>query len=245
MTQQILDAVPQRRRRRRAARARPFHVEVDDAVLELSDQQARQLSQVAATVPHHWRESFEHDVLDKLDGYYQPSNTVVQKAIDAALSGLGVHTTSVSLCDAAPTKEGPMAPRTYQRHDLDDNDAYDENGSLKDGHALVVPLRMMDAMQKDVHEHFSSAKVTDGAGDSGLSLHRPGFRISNTITRDRSIYDAYDAEMASAYKNVGARDREALDQCVDRQGDAASVTDDRSAAYQEYEHRIQNAWRNP
>jgi hypothetical protein len=78
-----------------------------------------------------------------------------------------------------------------------------------------------------------------------LSLHKPGFRISNTVTRDRSIYDAYDAQVASAYKNVGARDREALGQRADQQEDATSVKDDRSAAYQAYENRIQNAWRNP
>ena len=138
-----------------------------------------------------------------------------------------------------------MTPRTYQRHDLDDKDAYDENGSLKDGHALVVPLRMMDAMQKDVHEHFSRAKVTDGAGNTGLALRRPGYRIADGIQRDMSVYAAYDAEAEAAYKNVGAGKREALGQCVDPQEDATSVTGDRSAAYREYESRMRNAWRNP
>ena len=87
--------------------------------------------------------------------------------------------------------------------------------------------------------------MTDGAGNAGLALRRPGYRIADGIQRDMSVYAAYDAEMASAYKNVGARDREALGQRVDRQEDAALVTDDRSAAYQEYENRIRNAWRNP
>ena len=151
-----------------------------------------------------------------------------------------------------------MTPRTYQRHDLDDNHAYDENGILKDGHALRVPLRMMDAMQKDAHEHFSRAKVTDGAGDSDLGLHRPGFRISNTITRDRSVYAAYDAAAEVAYKNVGRVESEVRGQ---REGDSCTVKsdqgrdgsaesklndtmrDEREAAYQEYLNRIQNAWR--
>ncbi len=152
-----------------------------------------------------------------------------------------------------------MAPRTYQRHDLDDEvAAYDEKGILKDGHALVVPLRMMDAMQKDVHEHFSRAKVTDGAGNSGLSLHKPGFRISNTVTRSPSIYDTYDAELAGSYKNVGAVESEVRGQ---RQGDSCTVKsdqvrdsctdsklndalrDEREAAHLEYQNRIQNAWR--
>jgi len=162
-----------------------------------------------------------------------------------------------------------MTPRTYQRHDLDDNHAYDENGILKDGHALRVPLRMMDAMQKDAHEHFSRAKVTDGAGDSDLGLHRPGFRISNTITRDRSVYAAYDAAAEVAYKNVGAGERETLGQrvcdvcrfgpegarghlkmingeltCVaDQQEDAASFKDDRAAAYAAKDEYYRTAYR--
>ena len=152
-----------------------------------------------------------------------------------------------------------MTPRTYQRHDLDDNHAYDENGILKDGHALRVPLRMMDAMQKDVYEHFSRAKVTDGAGDSDLGLHRPGFRISNTITRDRSVYAAYDAAAEVAYKNVGRVESEVRGQ---REGDSRTaksdqgrdgsadsklndaMRDEREAAHQEYQDRIQNAWKD-
>jgi hypothetical protein len=100
--------------------------------------------------------------------------------------------------------------------------------------------------------------VTDGAGDGGLGLHRPGFRISNTVTRDRSIYDAYDAAAEIAYKNAGAVESEVRGQ---REGDSCTVKsdqgrdgsaesklndtmrDEREAAYQEYLNRIQNAWR--
>jgi hypothetical protein len=46
-----------------------------------------------------------------------------------------------------------------------------------------------------------SARVTDASGDSGLGLHQPGFRISNACRRDMSIYDQYDAAIASEYKN--------------------------------------------
>ena len=49
MTQQILDTVPERRRRRRAARARPFHVEIDDAILEAPE------GDVAAVIGHAGR----------------------------------------------------------------------------------------------------------------------------------------------------------------------------------------------
>jgi hypothetical protein len=119
------------------------------------------------------------------------------------------------------------------------------------------------------------ARITDGAGDSGLSLHKPGFRISNTITRDRLIYDAYDAAAEVAYKNVGGVESEVGGQ---REGDTCTVQsgqglygpegspghlrmvegelvcvadsklsdamrDEHEAAHQEYQDRIQNAWR--
>jgi hypothetical protein len=135
---------------------------------------------------------------------------------------------------------------------------------LQDGEVLHVPLYLMDgrsnpdldSLQRDVASHY--ARVTDGAGDGGLGLHRPGFRISNTVTRDRSIYDAYDAAAEIAYKNAGAVESEVRGQ---REGDSCTVKsdqgrdgsaesklndtmrDEREAAYQEYLNRIQNAWR--
>ena len=92
-----------------------------------------------------------------------------------------------------------------------------------------------------------------------MSLHKPGFRISNTITRDRSIYDATTPRSASAYKNVGAVESEVRGQ---REGDSCTVKsdqgrdgstdsklsdamrDEREVAHQEYQDRIQNAWRD-
>jgi len=93
-----------------------------------------------------------------------------------------------------------------------------------------------------------------------LSLHKPGFRVSTTVTRDRSIYDSYDAEIASAYKNVGASEREFTGGRVgDVEGgrsgtegsacaadnnpsDAMPVRDAREQAHLDYQNRIQNAW---
>ena len=115
----------------------------------------------------------------------------------------------------------------------------------------------LDSLQDDVGRHYTSARVTDGAGN--MSLHKPGFRISNTITRDRSIYDAYDAELASSYKNAGGveskfRGQREGDSCAvksdqGRDGSTDSklndaVCDEREAAHQEYQDRIQNAWRD-
>jgi hypothetical protein len=121
---------------------------------------------------------------------------------------------------------------------------------LRDGEVLRVKMTMADAMR---------VPVTDGAGNSGLSLHKPGFRISNTVTRDGSIYDAYDAQVASAYRNVGAVESEFRGR---REGDARTaksdqgrdgstdsklsdaVRDEREAAHLEYRNRIQNAWKD-
>ena len=153
--------------------------------------------------------------------------------------------------------------KTYRRRDLDDDDDI-----LRDGEVLHVPLHLMDGqpnpdlspLQRDVGEHAvrnaaRRARVTDGAGNAGLALHRPGYRIVDGIQRDMSVYAAYDAEAEAAYKNVGAGEREALGQrvgdvcrfdpegarghlkmingeltCVaDRQEDATSVKDDRAA----------------
>ena len=143
--------------------------------------------------------------------------------------------------------------KSYRRRDLEDDDDI-----LRDGEVLHVPLYLMDGqpnpdlspLQRDVGEHAvpnaaRRARVTDGAGNAGLALHRPGYRIVDGIQRDMSVYAAYDAEAEAAYKNVGAGKREALGQRVDPQEDATSVTGDRSAAYREYESRMRNAWRNP
>jgi len=142
--------------------------------------------------------------------------------------------------------------KTYRSQDDDD----DARNILKDGERMRVPMYAMDALSRDVAQHF--ARVTDATGDGGLGLHRPGFRISSTITRDRSIYDAYNAEVASAYKNAGAVESEV---CGQREGDSFTaksdqgrdgsadsklsdaMRDEREAAHQEYQNRIQNAWR--
>jgi hypothetical protein len=156
-----------------------------------------------------------------------------------------------------------MARTNYKRHTDDDDDM---RNILKDGERMRVPMYAMDGsmdhldpLQRTVvRDKLQDARITDGAGNSGLSLHKPGFRISNTVTRDRSIYDAYDAQVASAYRNVGAGESEFRgqregDSCTaksdqGRDGSADSklndaMRDEREAAHQEYQDRIQNAWR--
>src|SRR5262249_50044396 len=63
MAQQVLDAVPQRRGRRRAARAGALHVEIDDAVLEPPE------GDVAAVVRHRRPHPRLDELLDGGDGF--------------------------------------------------------------------------------------------------------------------------------------------------------------------------------
>jgi hypothetical protein len=91
-----------------------------------------------------------------------------------------------------------MVAKTDRRQDDEDANPFDERGVLKDHRSYRVPMYAMDALSRDVAQHF--ARVTDATGDGGLGLHKPGLRISNTITRDRSIYDAYEVELQNSWK---------------------------------------------
>lgn len=44
------------------------------------------------------------------------------------------------------------------RHDQDDDDAFDKNGILKDGRRYRIPLRMMDSLQRAVHDHAAARR---------------------------------------------------------------------------------------
>jgi len=158
-----------------------------------------------------------------------------------------------------------MARTNYKRHTDEDDDT---RNILKDGERMRVSMYAMDGSMDHldplqravVRDRLQDARITDGAGNGGLSLHKPGFRISSTITRDRSIYDAYDAAAEVAYKNAGAVESEVRGQCegdsctvkshqgrdgstVSKRSDAV-LRDEREAAHQEYQDRIQNAWRD-
>ena len=89
------------------------------------------------------------------------------------------------------------------------------------------------------------APITDASGDSGLGLHRPGFRIDPRARRDTSFYDAAEEEMQNAWRtnnsvptgagSNGPRRRQEGDSCtiagssghlVDGDGELICVTDD-------------------
>ena len=161
---------------------------------------------------------------------------------------------------------------TRQRHGDDDdrNVRYhgDGRGPLRDGERLRTPLHLMDAMQRDVARH--AARITDAMGESGPALRRPGYRVSDAFPRDWGIYDAYDDAVSRLWENnpptgdgsSGHRAAQAGDSCtldgkrghlrmidgelkcvVDAGGNDA-MTDEREAAYADYQSRVENAWRD-
>jgi hypothetical protein len=104
---------------------------------------------------------------------------------------------------------------------------------LRDGEALKVRLSMMDAMQRDIarfaNERF---RVTAADGSTGLSLHRPGYRLSDiALEAEKSvIYDEYDRRITSAWQDArgdhpetgfgenGSLDLQVGDECSVKEG---------------------------
>src|SRR5580658_1684162 len=82
-------------------------------------------------------------------------------------------------------------------NDEDDDDAFDENGTLKDGRTYRVPLRMMDAtdrvwisqMETEILRRRTNKKLHDGRG--GPVGHRPGFVVADDAADNRQRRDAY------------------------------------------------------
>jgi hypothetical protein len=138
-----------------------------------------------------------------------------------------------------------MNPLTQRKRD-DDDDAFDERGILKDGAHYTVPMKLIDSWGRDVHFEDTVPPIRDG---DGRPLCQPGFaRAATTKAADsaraarRAAYDAYDQTIGEQWRNppsgagshgfVGARE-----------GDLCTLNGE--AAYAEYQHFIQNAWRNP
>lgn len=80
---------------------------------------------------------------------------------------------------------------TKQPQRLDDYDAFDERGVLRDGKRWTVPMSFMDSMQRSVAQHF--AKVT--LPDHRIDLHDGyggvvGFRPGWAVPTDNRVFDA-------------------------------------------------------
>jgi hypothetical protein len=80
---------------------------------------------------------------------------------------------------------------------LDEDDAFDERGMLKDGHVARVRMSMRDAMMMR-----DRPRVTDAFGNR--PGHKPGFIVSNDARqRDAraQAYADYERDLARAYKD--------------------------------------------
>ena len=61
------------------------------------------------------------------------------------------------------------------RRRYDDDDAFDENGVLKDGHRIRVPLMMMDSVQQAVAADTTTLVVDAYGGTTHLSCPGPRY----------------------------------------------------------------------
>ena len=132
----------------------------------------------------------------------------------------------------------------------DDEDAFDERGILRDGHTFRV--RMLDSYQRDVARHFgrptSPARVTDAAGESGLALCRPGWRLvaggspATVLARDAAHRDAtaayaeWERDATTAWKGDDDEGEVTFERAPRNRDSAA-------AAHAAYADEIENAWR--
>jgi hypothetical protein len=138
-------------------------------------------------------------------------------------------------------------PKRY----ADDDDNLDENGLLKDGRSVRVPMMMRDSdlteFQRSVRDHFAPVTLVDSFGNSGLALHKPGARYliagagtgdhARLVTADAIRADAYaDSVRAAcdAWRGPNASDREVAR--IHNTGDA------RTDAYLDQKYDLENSW---
>jgi hypothetical protein len=143
-------------------------------------------------------------------------------------------------------------PKRYAEYD--DDDDLDENGLLKDGRMVRIPVMMRDSadgltdLQRSVRDHFAPARVVDAFGDAGAGLHRPGSRhlVAGAGTVDhakqvmadhmrREARDQYIAELCDSWKSTGTSDREVA-RMHHNTGDA------RTDAYLDQKYDLENSW---
>ena len=126
--------------------------------------------------------------------------------------------------------------RRYRRNgrDVDEAEALDERGILRDGYSVTTPMIMRDAtpLQRAIAQ--SEARLHDGHGNA--PGHRPGFVMRDTFFDERDKARAeYEAELCSAWR--GSKPRE-----IEVKSLTGDALEDAHAAYLE---DVTNAWRGP
>jgi hypothetical protein len=100
----------------------------------------------------------------------------------------------------------------------------------------------MDSAQRTAAPHF--ARVHDGTGDSGLAMHRPGFRVTDAPLSDalQRAYDAYEHDLTTAWRRGAGKEDVVADPPKASSNDAMPV-DDIETAYRLYAEEISQAWK--
>jgi hypothetical protein len=144
-----------------------------------------------------------------------------------------------------------------------DDDDFDENGLLKDGHSIRVgmmdslsPLQaaiMQDSISSGRDKIFEPVTtdqritVVDAFGNGGLALHRPGYRYAAPCagTTDAGIAPPLADARDEAYQQHDAEEARRW-QGSDREIPLKRITDDaRLDAYLARDEHDANAWRGP
>ena len=87
--------------------------------------------------------------------------------------------------------------------------------------------------------------VHDGTGDSGLAMHRPGFRVTDAPLSDelQRACDAYEHDLTTAWRRAAGKD--VVPDTAKASGNDAMPVDDIETAYRLYAEEISQVWKRP
>ena len=105
-------------------------------------------------------------------------------------------------------------------------------------------LAMFGSEQRSATAHVG--RVHDGTGDSGLAMHRPGFRVTDGPQSDEilRVHDAYEHELTTAWRRGAGKESVVPDAPKASSNDAMPVCDIETA-YRLYAEEISQAWKTP
>ena len=122
-----------------------------------------------------------------------------------------------------------------------------ESGSIseEDGDRYQARYADNDAAVLQDRAPAHLARVHDGSGDSGLAMHRPGFRVTDAPLSDelQRAHDAYEHDLTTAWRRGTGKD--VVPDAPKASGNDAMPVDDIETAYRLYAEEISEAWKTP
>jgi hypothetical protein len=120
----------------------------------------------------------------------------------------------------------------------------DDDDLLQHGQRLRVPMFAMDSAQRGASPHLP--RVHDGTGDSGLAMHRPGFRVTDAPPSEelQRAHEAYLQDLTTAWRRGGGKEV-AVPDATKASGSDAVPVGDIEAMYRLYAEEISQAWKSP